>query len=127
MNLALDTNAYSDFLRGVPGRVSVVQGADRIYLSLIVLAELRAGFAAGSREPENLATLRKFLTSPRVAVLMPDETTAEHYARVFLQLRKQGTAIPTNDLWIAALALQHDLDLCSSDTHFRHVAGLKLC
>lgn len=104
MNVALDTNAYSDFLRGDPVRVEIVRRADRIHLPLIVLGELRAGFAAGSRETENLATLRQFLSSPRVSVLLPDETTTEHYARVFLQLRKQGAAIPTNDLWIAALA-----------------------
>ena len=127
MNLALDTNAYSDFLRGDPSRVNMVQGADRIFLPLIVLAELRAGFAAGSREPENIGTLRKFLSSPRVALLLPDETTAEHYARVFLQLRRQGTPIPTNDLWIAALALQHGLALCTADVHFQHVAALRLC
>ena len=127
MRIALDTNAYSDFMRGVPERVRVVRTVERIDVPLIVLGELRAGFAAGSREEENLATLRKFLASPRVSVLSPDETTTEHYARIFVQLRKQGTAIPTNDLWIAALAQQHDLDLCSSDGHFEHVEGLRLC
>ena len=127
MSVALDTNAYSDFMRGVPERVRVVRTAERIYVPLIVLGELRAGFAAGSREQENLETLRKFLASPRVSVLSPDETTTEHYARIFLQLRKKGAGIPTNDLWIAALARQHDVDLCSSDAHFEHVEGLRLC
>lgn len=127
MNVALDTNAYSDFLRGVEGRVGIVRRATQIYLPLIVVGELRAGFAAGSREAENLTGLRHFLASPRVSVLSPDEVTTEHYARVFLQLRKQGTTIPTNDLWIAALALQHGVQLCTSDSHFRHVAGLILC
>ena len=127
MTVALDTNAYSDFMRGVPERVRVVRTAERIFVPLIVLGELRAGFAAGSREQENLETLRKFLASPRVAVLSPDETTTEHYARIFVQLRKKGAGIPTNDLWIAALARQHDVDLCSSDAHFEHVDGLRLC
>ena len=127
MSVALDTNAYSDFMRGVSERVRVVRTAARIYMPLIVLGELRAGFAAGSREQENLETLRKFLASPRVAVLSPDETTTEHYARIFVQLRKKGAGIPTNDLWIAALARQHDVDLCSSDAHFQHVEGLRLC
>jgi tRNA(fMet)-specific endonuclease VapC len=127
MNVALDTNAYSDFLRGVAGRVDIVRRATQIYLPLIVVGELRAGFAAGSREAENLAGLRQFLASPRVAVLSPDEVTTEHYAHVFLQLRKQGATIPTNDLWIAALALQHGVQLCTSDSHFRHVSGLTLC
>ena len=127
MNIALDTNAYSDYMRGVLERVRVVRTVERIHVPLIVLGELRAGFAAGSRVEENLEVLRKFLASPRVAVLSPDEATTEHYARIFVQLRKQGTAIPTNDLWIAALAKQHDLDLCSSDAHFEHVEGLRRC
>jgi tRNA(fMet)-specific endonuclease VapC len=67
------------------------------------------------------------LASPRVGVLRPDEGTTEHYARIFLQLRTAGAAIPTNDLWIAALAVQHDARLCSSDAHFRRIAGLTLC
>jgi len=127
MNVVLDTNAYSDFLRGEPTRVGIIRQADRIHLPLIVLGELRAGFAAGSRAGENLATLRQFLASPRVNVLLPDEITTEHYARIFLQLRQKGAAIPTNDLWIAALVLQRGLALCSSDAHFRHIAGLRLC
>jgi len=127
MNVALDTNAYSDFLRGETSRVDIVRRATRIFLPLIVIGELRAGFAAGNREAANQAGLRQFLASPRVSVLSPDEVTTEHYARIFLQLRQQGAAIPTNDLWIAALALQHGVELCTSDAHFRHVAGLTLC
>ena len=127
MKVALDTNAYSDFMRGVPERVRVVRMVESIHVPLIVLGELRVGFAAGSREEENVETLRRFLASPRVSVLSPNETTTEHYARIFVQLRKKGTGIPTNDLWIAALAQQHDLDLCSSDAHFQNIEGLRLC
>ncbi len=127
MNVALDTNAYSDFLRGFENRVRVVRAAEQIHIPLIVLGELRAGFAAGSREDENLQILRQFLASPRVSILAPDESTTKYYARIYIQLRKEGLAIPTNDLWIAALALQHDLFLCSSDGHFEHVRGLNVC
>jgi len=127
MKVALDTNADSDFLRGEPLRVDVVRSAERIHLPLIVLGELRAGFAAGNREEENPATLEQFLGSPRASALGLDEVTTEHYARIFLQLRRKGAAIPTNDLWIAALAVQHDLDPCTSDAHFEHVDGLRLC
>ena len=114
-------------MRGVPGRVAVVRAAACIHLPLIVLGELRAGFAAGDREAENIESLRQFLASPRASILSPDEMTTERYAQLFVELRKKGVAIPTNDLWIAALALQHDLDLCSSDAHFDHIAGLRLC
>jgi tRNA(fMet)-specific endonuclease VapC len=127
MNVALDTNAYSDFMRGVAARVQVVQSAARLFLPLFVLGELRAGFAAGSQQTSNETNLDRLLASPRVTVLLPDEATTQHYARLFLELRQQGTAIPTNDLWIAALAQQHQLTLCTSDTHFQHIKQLATC
>jgi tRNA(fMet)-specific endonuclease VapC len=127
MNIALDTNAYSDFMRGNPARVQVVRTATRIHLPLFVLAELRAGFGAGTQQSTNASSLQRFLNSPRVSVLSPDEATTHHYARIWLQLRQQGVAIPTHDLWIAALALQHGLVLCTSDAHFQHIPQLPRC
>jgi tRNA(fMet)-specific endonuclease VapC len=59
-----------------------------------------------------------------VRILWPDEDTTHHYARIWMQLRRQGTPIPTNDLWIAALAVQHNLALYSRDAHFDHLAQL---
>ena len=76
---------------------------------------------AGAR---NEGVLSRFLGRPRVRVLWPDEQTTHHYARLFLQLWRQGSPIPTNDLWIAALAVQHDLALCSRDGHFDHLPQL---
>ena len=127
MNIALDTNAYSDFMRGNAVRVEIVRAARSIHLPLIVLGELRAGFAAGNRESTNAANLQRFLGSPRVSVLSPDEQTTHHYAQLHLQLRTKGTAIPTNDLWIASLAVQHSLVLCTSDRHFRHLPQVVTC
>ncbi|HRQ88532.1 MAG TPA: type II toxin-antitoxin system VapC family toxin [Bacteroidia bacterium] len=127
MRVALDTNAYSDFLRGVPSRVEIVRKASRIYLPLIVLAELRAGFSAGSKQTQNLETLARFLKSPRVSMLVPDDRTTFHYAAIYARLRTEGTPIPTNDLWIAALVEQHGLPLCTSDGHFDQVPGLVRC
>jgi tRNA(fMet)-specific endonuclease VapC len=124
MKLALDTNAYSGFLRGEARCVDVVRRATQIHLPVIVLGELRAGFAAGGRETENLADLGRFLASPRVSVVAADERTAEVYARVYLQLRRRGMPIPTNDLWIAAVCIQHGLALCTADAHFAHVEAL---
>ena len=98
MNVALDTNAYTDFMRGDANRVS-----------------------------SNAANLKRFLASPRVSVLLPDEQTAHHYAQLHPQLRRQGTAIPTNDLRIAALVVQHDLILCASDRHFRRLSQVVTC
>ncbi len=114
----MDTQAYSDFCRGSERIKESVQLADRVILLLIVLAELRAGFQAGSHGRENERVLGRFLASRRVEVISPDLETTHHYARLFLQLRTQGTPIPTNDLWIAALVQQHNLVLESDDNHF---------
>ena len=127
MNIALDTNAYSDFMRGNPDRVEIVRTARSIVVPLIVLGELRAGFAAGDRVSANATNLQQFLSSPRVAVLLPDEQTAYHYAQLHLQLRGRGSPIPTNDLWIASLVVQHDLVLCTSDRHFRQIPQVVTC
>ena len=127
MNIALDTNAYSDFMRGVTSRVEVVRAARSIQMPLFVLAELRAGFAAGNQESTNVANLQRFLNSPRVSILLPDEQTTHHYAQLYLDLRRKGAAVPMNDLWIAALAVQHNLVLCTSDAHFDHFARLARC
>ena len=127
MNIALDTNAYSDFMRGDGDRVRVIRTARAIALPLIVLGELRAGFAAGNRESANAANLRRFLASPRVSVLLPDEQTTHQYAQLHFQLRAKGAAIPTNDLWIASLVVQHDLLLCTSDRHFRQLPQVATC
>ena len=127
MNIALDTNAYSDFMRGEAARVQIIRTARLIYLPLIVLGELRAGFAAGNQESANAANLQRFLNSPRVQVLSPDEQTTHHYAQLYLQLRKKSVSIPTNDLWIAALVVQHNLILCTSDSHFQHLPQIPKC
>jgi tRNA(fMet)-specific endonuclease VapC len=121
MRIAIDTNRYVDFARGLADAVSRLRAAERILVPLIVLGELRAGFLAGSRAPENEANLARFLNSPRVDVLLADEDTTHHYARLFHQLRRQGTPIPTNDIWIAALVVQHQLYLFARDTHFDHL------
>ncbi len=122
MKLALDTNRYVDFCRGDQAVIKRLQEASLIVLPFIVLAELRAGFLCGTRiAPANERTLIHFLNSPRVQVFYPDEQTTHHYASLFRQLRQQGTPIPANDLWIAALVVQHDLLLYARDQHFDHL------
>lgn len=124
MRVALDTNAYAAIVANDTQAQRVIQEADEIYIPLIVLGELRAGFMAGSRTNENEARLTRFLHSPRVQTLVPDAETSHVYARLFAQLRKQGTPIPTNDIWIAALVLQHDLCLLARGRHFDHLPQL---
>lgn len=121
MKLALDTTAYSALARGEPRTAALVRAAQQVNIPFVVLAELRAGFAAGTSGRRNEALLARFLSSPRVTVVYADEQTTHHYANVFAQLRRQGTPIPTNDIWIAAIVLQHDLTLLTSDAHFSHL------
>lgn len=124
MRIALDTNRYVDFCRGERAACERLQEADRIYLPFVTLAELRAGFLCGTRTRQNERVLTRFLNSPRVRTLYADEQTTHHYARLFQQLRAQATPIPTNDVWIAALVIQHDLALFARDAHFDHLPQL---
>ncbi|HLG18615.1 MAG TPA: type II toxin-antitoxin system VapC family toxin [Bdellovibrionota bacterium] len=118
MKIAIDTNRYVDFCKGDETAVRLIQQAERVYLPLITIAELRAGFLGGKAAATNESKLVSFLNSSTVSVLSPDEQTTHHYARLFQQLRSKGTPIPTNDIWIAALVYQHDLVLFSRDQHF---------
>lgn len=118
MKLALDTNTYRAFMDGGPVTVAAVRQADLICLPVPVLAELRFGFAKGSRGRQNEAGLLQFLDSPRVRILACDEATTHFYAQLKLQLSRQGTPIPINDVWIAALVLQHGATLHTLDRDF---------
>ena len=120
----VDTNAYGAFKEGRPEAVEILRHAPLIVLSTVVLGELLGGFAAGAKEASNRDQLLQFLASERVRVLSVDSDTAESYARLYLSLRKKGTPIPTNDLWIAATARQHGLAVFSYDRHFRDVEGI---
>jgi tRNA(fMet)-specific endonuclease VapC len=124
VNIAIDTNRYVDFMRGIDDAVSRFRAAPTIAVPYVVLAELRAGFVCGARPQANEKNLARFLTRDRVRVLWADEATAHHYARVFAALKSQGTPIPSNDVWISALAIQHALPLYTRDAHFQHVPGL---
>jgi tRNA(fMet)-specific endonuclease VapC len=126
MRILIDTNCYSEIDEGDPETINRVQSATEVWVPLIVLGELYAGFELGSQKEQNEKQLESFLSRPSVGVLLPDHETAHRYGQVFQSLRRQGTPIPTNDVWIAALALQHDLVLDSADKHFTYVPGLML-
>ena len=122
--ILLDTNMYAAFKRGDHDVVELLRLADEIALSSTILGELLAGFAGGRRESSNREELAAFLDSPRVRVIDVDARTADQYARVYTLLRRKGRPIPTNDLWIAASALQHGYLLASRDEHFAAIEGL---
>ena len=118
MRLIIDTNRYRDYCSGVDEVVRVLRSAERICMAFVTLAELRSGFMYGTRAMQNEKFLVQFLCSPRVNILLPDEETTHHYARIFCQLKKQGTPVPTNDIWLAALTVQHHMAIFSRDRHF---------
>lgn len=126
MRLALDTNAYSALQLGnVPKLKELFDQAELIVLPFIVDAELRAGFQKGSRQIDNYSKLRKFQELDRVLTLWPDEQTSELYAQIWADLAAKGKPIPTNDVWIAAICLQNQLTLASTDAHFDSVPLLR--
>jgi tRNA(fMet)-specific endonuclease VapC len=121
VKVALDTNRYTDLCKAVDETVELLSTADEVFLPFVVVAELRAGFAFGKRAADNERVLRRFLLKDGVSILYADDQTTHHYAATYRQLRVQGTPIPTNDLWIAALVLQHNLSLHDRDRHFDHL------
>lgn len=116
MLLLIDTSAYSAFKREVESIVAEVQAAAEIHVSSIVLGELRSGFAYGNVPERNERELREFLRSPRVRTVDVGGETSVYYATIFASLRKAGTPIPTNDVW-----MQHGLIVLTRDDHFRFV------
>jgi tRNA(fMet)-specific endonuclease VapC len=106
--------------------VRIFQHAPAIFLNSVVFGELLSGFAIGSRERANRDELNLFLRSARVSPVPLDYQTAERYANIYRALRNAGTPIPSNDIWIAASAKQHDLPLFSYDEHFQLVKGLRV-
>ncbi len=126
MRAALDTNRLVDLLQGDTALADWLETCDEVWIPLIVLAEIQAGFYGGTQQQRNQILLRKLLSKTTVGILLPGRETAEQYARLFVQLKRAGTPIPDNDLWIAALALEHDLTLITRDRHFRHIPQL-LC
>ncbi len=113
-------------MRGDTAVVEVVAHAGALRLNTVVLGELLAGFAAGSREASNREQLSRFLASPQVAVLPLTANTADSDALVHGALRRRGQPILSNDLWIPANALEHGCGLLTLDAHFRQVDGLRV-
>ena len=124
--LLIDTNIYSYALRGDDSVVEVLKKTEHIGISVISIGELLSGFKGGGKEKKNREELELFLDSPRVVVYQVDEDTSEFYAEIINNLRAIGKPVPTNDIWIAAVAFQNGLRLFTKDEHFKAIAGLSL-
>lgn len=122
----LDTNAYSALARGDEAVLEAISEADIVYLSVVVLGELYAGFRGGGREAANRESLRRLLERPTVRTLSLTPETAEVYAAVRHALKLAGTPIPTNDVWICAHAVEAGAVVITDDAHFSRVPGVRV-
>jgi tRNA(fMet)-specific endonuclease VapC len=124
--ILLDTNAYAKLLAGAEEVLDAVGAAEIVYMSVFVLGELYAGFAGGSREKENKDTLHSFLLKPIVKILNATSETAEVFGLLKSSLRKAGTLVPINDVWIASHGMETGSTVITYDKHFKKMAGLRL-
>lgn len=125
-SFTLDTSAYSAFNRGDKRLKHWFSVDVDIVIPSIVIGELRAGFAAGNKNKENEDLLQRFLDSPNVFIETISDKTTKKYAKIYIDLRKKGKPIGTNDMWIAAIALQLDNELLTLDRGFEYISDLKL-
>lgn len=124
MKIILDTSAYVSFKRNVLEIVDCIVSADLVLFSPIVLGELMFGFRNGTRLKENMDDLNSFLQHEAVELALIGETTSDRYSRIAEQLKRKGTAVPTNDIWIAAQTMEHGAELITTDQHFEKINGL---
>lgn len=126
MIICLDTNAYSRFMMGSAALQQLLESADSIYIPVTVMGELYAGFEIGSRRDDNRKVLDAFLSLEGIELIGAGKKTADCYGLLVKELRQKGKPIPTNDLWIAATALELDARLISYDSHFSVITGLRV-
>ena len=124
--ILLDTNAYAAFFSGDAAVLDALAGAEIVYASVIVLGELYAGFKGGSREVENKKQLEIFLNKATVHVLDVTAESAALFGEVKNKLKRAGTPLPINDIWIAAHCLETGSRLLTYDEHFLKISGLQV-
>ena len=125
MRVALDTNRLTDLFQGDGELAAFLGTCDEVWIPFVVLAEIKAGFYGGFRGAHNEALLANLLARETVAIIFAGRETTEHYARLFVQLKRAGTPVPDNDLWIAALTIENDLALITRDRHFDRIPQLR--
>lgn len=121
MKICLDTSAYSRFRKGNPEVVEIMRSARWVGLPVIAIGELRTGFRLGGRFERNERELQEFVRNDVVHILDVDEMAAFYYAEAVVELRRAGTPIPTNDIWIAAIAIREGAVVITYDSHFKNI------
>jgi len=119
----LDTNGLSALADGESTLEPILREAAEVALPVIVLGEFRYGV----RQSRDRQWYEQWLTESlgNFRILDVDSETATSYASIRVELKKAGTPIPSNDVWIAALCRQHSLFLLSRDRHFDLVVGIR--
>ncbi len=118
MRLLIDSNRFLDFCGGDDEVRETFETAHLLVVPFVVLAEIEVGAHLARKGENQTRILRELIHQPGVQVAHTSDATAHHYASLFAKLRKKGTPIPTNDIWIAALAVEHNLILYTRDAHF---------
>ena len=122
----LDTNAYSAFMSGDELVLEYIIESEVIYISTIVIGELFAGFHGGGKLTQNREELRSFLRKDGVEVIDVTIETAEIFGEIKAGLRKKGSMLPLNDIWIAAHSIETGSKLVTYDKHFKSIDGLRI-
>ncbi len=122
--LLLDTSIVIEIFQGNKAFADRINEVSKFYISSIALGELYIGINRVSNKSKHLKQLEKFLKS--CIVFGPDNVTAAHYGAIVAKLYKKGKPIPTNDIWIASLAIQHNFTLITMDKHFDEIEGLTM-
>jgi len=125
-SVVLDTNAYIKFLTGDEKVLGAMGKADTVYMSVIVLGELYAGFKGGSKEHKNKLILEKFLQKSTVKILDITHETSEVFGQIKNTLKTRGTPLPINDIWIASNAVETGSVIVTYDNHFKKITGIRL-
>lgn len=117
----LDTSGYSHFRRGDAAVAQLLDQAEWVGVPAVALGEMRTGFLLGGHRARNESELREFLANPVVRVLPVDDDVSRQYAEIVADLRRAGTPIPTNDIWIAATAARAGATVLTFDDHFEKI------
>ncbi|MCK4766365.1 MAG: type II toxin-antitoxin system VapC family toxin [Candidatus Aminicenantes bacterium] len=124
--IIFDTNAYIRYLNGDTKVLNVLAEAETVFMSIFVLGELYAGFRGSTKEKQNREVLNSFLEKPTVSILEATAETAEVFGEIKDSLKRAGTPLPINDVWIAAHGIESGSVIISFDAHFKKFPGLRL-
>jgi len=120
----IDTNIYSNAMKGDEASIKIIRMYEKILISPVVIGELLAGFRRGKWEDKNRLQLKDFLSRNRIMTVPISVDTAEFYSFILNELKKQGTPIPVNDIWIAASVMENGAGIATYDNHFSKIKGL---